>query len=153
MTTPELPPLPDRLRVYTIDGTKYVDGGAFSDWFDIQVERERILLARIAELHKDLADCFRLTGADPDGNEDWRLSRDAVKEVAAMRTDLDLAETRIAELEADAARYRWLRTATYLGGETLAVFVIDEASEIANKGEWLSDEQLDAAIDAARGKE
>lgn len=61
--------------------------------------RERILLARIAELHKDLADCFRLTGADPDGNEDWRLSRDAVKEVAAMRADLDLAEARIAQLE------------------------------------------------------
>ncbi len=57
---------------------------------------------------------------------------------------------RIAELEADAERYRWLRTATYLDGETLAVFVIDEASEIANKGEWLSDEQLDDAIDAAR---
>lgn len=58
-----------------------------------------------------------------------------------------------ARLREDAERYRWLRTATQLGGETMAVFVIDEFSEIANKGEWLSDDDLDAAIDKARGKE
>lgn len=37
----------------------------------------------------DLAECFRLTGADPDGNEDWRLSERAVAEVAQLRKDSD----------------------------------------------------------------
>jgi len=97
MITPELPPLPP---VPKHKGSMDKKTGAyFIAMFDAFAERERILLARVAELHKDLADCFRLTGADPDSNEDWRLARWAVKEVAAMRTDLDLVEARVAELE------------------------------------------------------
>ena len=135
MATPELPPLT------TYDHECVDDYGDFrskmvednlGEWVRvIEVEaRERILLARIAELQEE---------AD-------RRTREVEATYHVQRT----LRERIAELEADAARYRWLRTATYLDGETLAVFVIDEASEIANKGEWLSDEQLDAAIDAAR---
>ena len=55
MATPELPPLPERVRVYTIDGIKYVDGETFADWYAMQVERERILLDRIEELETDAA--------------------------------------------------------------------------------------------------
>lgn len=76
--------------------------------------------------------------------------------IVYMKSEAD-AVIRELEAERDAARadaekYRWLRTATQLGGETLAVFVIDEASEITNKGEWLADDDLDARIDAARRK-
>lgn len=41
-------------------------------------------------LEKTLADCYRATGADPDGNEDWRLAEHAlaeVKRLAAERED------------------------------------------------------------------
>lgn len=36
-----------------------------------------------------LAECYRLTGADPDGNEDWRLAEQAVDKVREMRERLD----------------------------------------------------------------
>lgn len=70
------------------------------------MDKYHAMHSRVAELEKDLADCFRLTGADPDSNEDWRLARWAVKEVAAMRTDLDLVEARVAELESALERER-----------------------------------------------
>lgn len=110
MTTPELPPLPKVQPVLMDDMELGIIPDEFRHCRSASEARERILLDRIAELHKDLADCFRLTGADPDGNEDWRLAPDAVKEVAAMRTDLDLAEARVEELEAVLARFheRWL---------------------------------------------
>lgn len=52
---------------------------------------------KIARLEHDLAECFKLTGADPD--EDWKLAQRAVEEVARMRQELDNAEGRISELE------------------------------------------------------
>jgi hypothetical protein len=33
----------------------------------------------------DLAECYRMTGADPDSNEDWRLAGEAVQAVAELR--------------------------------------------------------------------
>ena len=36
-----------------------------------------------------LGECYRLSGADPDGNEDWRLAPEAVQEVARLRAELD----------------------------------------------------------------
>lgn len=42
-----------------------------------------------AELIAALAECYRLTGADPDGNEDWRLAEDAVKEVRRLRHEVE----------------------------------------------------------------
>ena len=36
-----------------------------------------------------LAECFRLSGADPDGDEDWRLAESAVQEVATLRRQSD----------------------------------------------------------------
>lgn len=73
----ELPPLPELLRVYTIDGAKYVDGGAFADWFGIQVERERILLDRIAELeaevhaHTEAVKVFEAANAELESQRDY----------------------------------------------------------------------------------
>lgn len=46
--------------------------------------------ARVVErLEKALADCYRATGADPDGNEDWRLAEHALAEVKRLREELD----------------------------------------------------------------
>ena len=50
--------------------------------------------ADVERLTKIAADCYRLSGADPDGNEDWRLARDAVQAVANLRTYSDAAEAR-----------------------------------------------------------
>jgi hypothetical protein len=49
-------------------------------------------------LVRDLATCYRLSGADPDGKEDWRLARGAVREVQRMCAELDALER--AELDA-----------------------------------------------------
>ena len=45
--------------------------------------------AEIADLKMQLAECFRLSGADPDGNEDWRLAPRAVEEVRRLRSERD----------------------------------------------------------------
>lgn len=50
--------------------------------------------AKIRKLQADLAECYRLSGADPDGNEDWRLAEHAVEEVKRMRAELDGYEAR-----------------------------------------------------------
>lgn len=135
MTTPDLPPQ------QWICVAPTPDGRLISLASEESVEpRERILFARIAELQKDLADCFRLTGADPDDNEDWRLARDAVKEVAAMRTDLDLQEARNTELEADAER---------LDSGRIMFTTRDAYGEPAKV--TFAGVDLRAAIDAARG--
>jgi len=46
----------------------------------------------IEEAIAKLAECFRLTGDDPDGDEDWRLADRAVEAVRQMRLRLDLME-------------------------------------------------------------
>jgi hypothetical protein len=52
-------------------------------------EKVSILTAQIAALHTMLADCYRWSGADPDGNEDWRLAPHAVEEVKRLREESD----------------------------------------------------------------
>ena len=47
------------------------------------------LRAEVAERNAWLAECFRLSGADPDGNEDWRLAPSAVAEVRELRDEYD----------------------------------------------------------------
>lgn len=44
---------------------------------------------KIIRLERDLAECYRLSGADPDGNEDWRLAPRAVEAVRELRKDYD----------------------------------------------------------------
>jgi hypothetical protein len=50
-----------------------------------------------AAIH-NLAECYRLTGANPDGNEDWRLAEDAVAEVQRLRKNNDAADARLQRL-------------------------------------------------------
>lgn len=50
---------------------------------DLQTTQE------ITRLQGLLAQCYRLAGADPDGNEDWQLAENAVKEVTRMRKEYD----------------------------------------------------------------
>ena len=45
--------------------------------------------ATVEALQAQLATCFKLSGADPDGNEDWRLAPHAVEEVTRLRNDCD----------------------------------------------------------------
>ena len=47
--------------------------------------------ALVGEKDAQLAECYRLSGADPDGNEDWRLASFAVQEVRRLRKDYDAA--------------------------------------------------------------
>jgi hypothetical protein len=67
------------------------------------VTRERIeALARLTkELQADLAQCYRLTGADPDGDSDAMLATNAVEEVRCMREDWDRAEAELVEAKAE----------------------------------------------------
>ena len=50
----------------------------------------RGLSAEIRRLQGLLADCYRATGADPDGNEDWRLADRALDEVRELASTAEL---------------------------------------------------------------
>lgn len=66
-------------------------------------------------------------------------------------------QARIAQLEADAARYRWLRDRPRgpLNGSEFMTGICIDVWEEDGSGEQLSGEKADAAVDAAReaGKE
>ena len=56
----------------------------------IPADFPHVLCDRVKQLEGWLAECYRLTGADPDGNEDWRLADSrAVEEVRELREDCD----------------------------------------------------------------
>ena len=75
---------------------------------------------------------------------EWYL---VVDELAGARDQLAEAEAQVARLEADARRYQWLRSdATPPGEDCPAVYMMEA------RGLLVGDE-LDAAIDAAMGKE
>ncbi|MFN7883107.1 MAG: hypothetical protein ACK5PF_08860 [bacterium] len=52
MITPELPPLPNPPLEYRHEGCTYIDRESFLEWHDKHSARERILLARVAELER-----------------------------------------------------------------------------------------------------
>jgi hypothetical protein len=88
------------------------EDGAFLVDSCVRLREAANAIARLTEhlvaREADLAECFRLTGADPDGNEDWRIARDAVDEVRRLRTESDKAEAalaRLATMTQLAARY------------------------------------------------
>lgn len=56
-------------------------------WIALRAER-----TKSGGLEAHLAKCYRLFGADPDGNEDWRLAPHAVEEVRRLRQESDKAE-------------------------------------------------------------
>lgn len=49
----------------------------------VELEAERVTHIKL------LADCFRMSGADPDGNEDWRIAPEALRAVTDLRRDYD----------------------------------------------------------------
>jgi hypothetical protein len=59
--------------------------------------RNRELEATIREKDAQLAECFRLSGADPDGDEDARLAAHAVAEVRRLRDESDSLEAQSVE--------------------------------------------------------
>jgi len=61
----------------------------------------RVVCDALEQAQRSLAECYRLSGADPDGNEDWRLACDAVAEVRRLRREYD-------EMQAKADR-EWCR--------------------------------------------
>lgn len=66
-----------------------------------QVAESKLLAASqtIHRLEGQLAECYRLSGADPDGNEDWRLATDAVEEVTRLRNEYDELAARLTQPE------------------------------------------------------
>lgn len=54
---------------------------ADASFYECQAERDQLVT--------QLAECYRLSGADPDGNEDWRLAPHAVGEVQRLRQEHD----------------------------------------------------------------
>src|ERR1700744_1064084 len=63
-------------------------GGGSRILFPLCLQLQIELLAA----QKDLAECYRLSGADPDGDEDWRLAAHAVNEVKRLRAESDEAD-------------------------------------------------------------
>src|SRR5271154_388847 len=61
------------------------------------------LKAQIAALTVQLAECYHLSGADPDGAEDWRLAPHAVTEVRRLReeseSEISALTTQVEELK------------------------------------------------------
>lgn len=60
--------------------------------------QERSCLRVLNERDAWLAECYRLAGADSDGNEDWRIAPDAVSEVRRLRAEYDDALRELAAL-------------------------------------------------------
>lgn len=63
-------------------------------------ERIKELEQQVAERNTWLAECYRQSGADPDGNEDWRLASDTVAEVTRLRNESDDLEQQNEQLQA-----------------------------------------------------
>lgn len=72
--------------------------------------------AEATRLRSDLAECYRLTGADPDGNDDWMLATHAVQAVKELRAEVDELEDEVERLEAQSSGIEgigieWMRRA------------------------------------------
>jgi cell division septum initiation protein DivIVA len=83
-------------------------------------------------LRDQLGQCFRLSGADPDGNENWRLAPRAVDAVRQLRQDYDEAcdeaeklRQRIAELEGEVERQREIAADAVAGGTRILDIAIE----------------------------
>ena len=59
---------------------------------------------RLEWMTQHLAECYRQSGADTDGNEDWRLAPFAMSEVRRLRAEYDAASAIVRELEANRKR-------------------------------------------------
>lgn len=96
------------------------------------------LRREVERLTRELAECYRLTGADPDGNEDWRLAKEAVIAVRELRHDYDATGLALDTLRQEHAslhdlyttQARELREALKNRDECAAVFEIDRRHEL-----------------------
>lgn len=61
---------------------------------------------QVKRLQGMLAECYRLSGADPDDNEDWRLAEYAVQEVRTLRERADTDSAEVLRLRAEVERLR-----------------------------------------------
>jgi prefoldin subunit 5 len=68
---------------------------------ELWAEKSREKDAEIARLTQELAACYELTGADPDGNQPAMLAPYAVQEVQRLRDEHDCYMHEAAELAAD----------------------------------------------------
>ena len=76
---------------------------------------------------------------------DESFYRVALAERNAAWHEIDRLRARVAQLEADAARYRWMRDGDFTAD-------VERSLHEGLDGNLLMDEELDAAIDAARGE-
>lgn len=64
-------------------------------WLLVHADSQAAEIERLREARTEhiamLAECFRLSGADCDGDEDWRIAPRAVEAVRELRTDYDEA--------------------------------------------------------------
>lgn len=67
-------------------------------------------------------------------------------ELCQAKRELSLAQSRLAEVEKDAERYRWLRSQDW---DTSPLFVVKQPTEVSLGTDCPSRERLDAAIDEA----
>lgn len=90
----------------------------------------------------NLAQCYLLTGADPDGNEDWRLAPYAVSEVARLRAEHDDLEQRITELESQRENWRMSSVCRELQAKC------DELEKDKARLDWLEDKPIILAAES-----
>ena len=82
--------------------------------------------AALAQREQELAECYRQSGADPDGNDNATLADHAVKEVTQLRRDSDAAEAELAALQTRLAQLEQeMRTAVTDASRTLYPRVYD----------------------------
>lgn len=98
-------------EITDIDGTPCAKERGHSDYHEAPGRRWAVLgpevacagcaslRAEVAQQQAQLAECYRLSGADPDGNEDWRLAPEAVEEVRQLRQDSDAEADRALALD------------------------------------------------------
>ncbi len=95
------------------DGNKYYPVTAYE--FLLQQKQ-----ATIDRLAAELAECYRATGSDPYGNEDWRLAERASKAVCDARRDheaeCDKYEDRLTAERTENERLRDLVEMAYMEG-------------------------------------
>lgn len=113
-------------------GMTEVLGALDSDEIRAALAAGAAALREIDTLRAQLAECYRLTGADPDGNEDAMLAPHAVDEVRRLRMDgeksselLELVRAQtIAEVKAAG---RVTRQASHYKGPMIETLSIDVA--------------------------
>lgn len=122
-------------RLDTRDGRPALIGDPNGQW----VSRGRLqgALRELSALRAQLAECYRLSGADPDGNDDAHLARYAVQEVRRLREEADETSAQLAraERERDDARTERVEALQRIGTleKALADLIID-ANRLCDRG-------------------